>query len=218
MDNIAFIEDLTNLEKGQAKYTVLLNYQGGIIDDIIFYYQGIDDQQTEKGVLIVNASTTAKDWAWLKQQLEDSAIELQDYSRDLALIALQGQNAIDFLNPLVTENLTDLSSFNHLTCQIEGEEVFIARTGYTGEDGFEIMTTPVMATKLWQDCQNKDVTPCGLGARDTLRLEAGMCLYGQDMNDETTPLEAGLNWLVDLDHDFIGKEKLLFQKQEGIGQ
>lgn len=208
--------DLTALEPQKAQYTVLLNDKAGIIDDIIFYYQGIDNQGREKGVLIVNAATTSKDWDWLTNNLANSEITLTDSSRDLALIALQGKKAIDILNPLVPEDLQQLTSFAHLTTQIDNEDVFIARTGYTGEDGFEIMVSPTMAQKLWTDFLAAKVTPCGLGARDTLRLEAGMCLYGQDMDDDITPLEASLGWLVGLDHDFIGKDILAQQKQTGI--
>ena len=208
--------DLTALQPQKAQYTVLLNEKGGIIDDIIFYYQGTDSQEIEKGVLIVNASTTEKDWAWLTTNLANSGITLKDNSRELALIALQGKKAIDILNPLVPEDLQQLTSFSHLTTQINNEDVFIARTGYTGEDGFEIMTSPNIAQQLWTDFLEVEVTPCGLGARDTLRLEAGMCLYGQDMDDNITPLEASLGWLVSYDHDFISKDILLKQKQEGI--
>ncbi len=208
--------DLTALDNEKAQYTLLLNKKGGILDDVIFYYQGIDNQENEKGLLIVNASTTAKDWRWLTENLNGLDIELQDASRNLALIALQGSNAIARLNPLVSEDLQQLTSFAHLTTQINGDDVFIARTGYTGEDGFEIMTTPIIAQQLWTDLLEAQVIPCGLGARDTLRLEAGMCLYGQDMDENTTPLEAGLGWLVNFNHDFIGKDILLSQKEEGI--
>lgn len=208
--------DLTTLEKGKAQYTVLLNHKGGIIDDIIFYYQGKNEDNIESGILIVNASTTAKDWAWLTENLKNQDVELKNNSEDLGLIALQGKQALEYLNPLLTEDLTNLPSFGHLTTNIDGEEVFIARTGYTGEDGFEIMTTPSIAQKLWKYFIKNNVTPCGLGCRDTLRLEACMGLYGQDMDEEITPLEAGLGWVVNFNHDFIAKEVLLKQKQEKV--
>ncbi|MBL1211534.1 glycine cleavage system aminomethyltransferase GcvT [Geminocystis sp. GBBB08] len=214
--NYLIPSDLTTLDTGKAQYSVLLNHKGGIIDDIIFYYQGENEQNIESGILIVNASTTLKDWAWLTENLKSQDIELKDNSQDLALIALQGKKAVEYLNPLITPNLITLPSFGHLTTDIDGETVFIARTGYTGEDGFEIMTTPVIAQKLWQDFLQKNVTPCGLGSRDTLRLEACMGLYGQDMNEEITPLEAGLGWVVNFNHDFIGKEILATQKQEKV--
>jgi len=210
--------DLINLQSGKAQYSVLLNEKAGIIDDIIFYYQGEIEPEIESAVLIVNASTTAKDWQWLTKNLADKEIELVDKSRDFALIALQGKDAVNYLNPLIPENLEELAGFAHLTTIVNQESVFIARTGYTGEDGFEIMVSSAMAQQLWQDWLKKGVTPCGLGARDTLRLEAGMCLYGQDMDDNITPLEAGLSWLVNLDadFDFIGKEILVKQKQSTV--
>lgn len=214
--NYLIPSDLTSLDIGKAQYSVLLNHKGGIIDDIIFYYQGKNEQNIESGILIVNASTTAKDWAWLTENLKNQDIELKNNSTDLALIALQGKKALEYLNPLITENLTTLPSFGHITTEIEKEKVFIARTGYTGEDGFEIMATPTIAQKLWKHFLHNNVTPCGLGCRDTLRLEACMGLYGQDMNEEITPLEAGLGWVVKMNHDFIGKEILLTQKQEKV--
>ena len=208
--------DLNALQPQKAQYTVLLNDKAGIIDDVIFYYQGIDSQDIERGVLIVNAATTSKDWVWLTTHLNNSGITLQDFSRDLALIALQGKKTIEIFNPLVKEDLNQLPSFGHLTTQIDNEDVFIARTGYTGEDGLEIMASAKIAQQLWIYFLTAKVTPCGLGARDTLRLEAGMCLYGQDMNDNITPIEAGLGWLVKFNHNFIGKDILLTQKQKGI--
>ena len=212
--------DLRPLTPGKAQYTVLLNDRGGIIDDIIYYDRGVNDADPdqETGILIVNASTTTKDWQWLTEKLDTNEIELSDVSQDLALIALQGVKAVSLLNPLISEDLEALTSFAHLTTSIDGEEVFIARTGYTGEDGFEIMTTPEIAKKLWLYLSEQRVTPCGLGARDTLRLEVGMCLYGQDMDDNITPIEAGLNWLVGFDHEYIAQDILRKQKQQGIQQ
>ncbi|BAU63564.1 glycine cleavage system T protein [Stanieria sp. NIES-3757] len=209
--------DLSRLESNQAQYTVLLNPQGGIIDDIIFYYQG-KQQDLEQGILIVNAATTDKDKQWLLKHLAGSSVELTDFSREQVLIALQGPEAVNYLQPLVDGDLNSLAAFGHQQVQIEGKPAFIARTGYTGEDGFEIMVEPEVGKSLWQKFSEAGVTPCGLGARDTLRLEAAMCLYGQDIDETTTPLEAGLGWLVHLDkkEDFIGREVLEQQKQAGV--
>lgn len=206
--------NLARLAVGQAQYTVLLNEKAGIIDDIIYYHQG--DRQ---GVLIVNAATTQKDWDWLTAHLEPKGITLTDVSNDNVLIAVQGQKAEAVLQTFV-ENL-DLSSlklFNHGNAEIYGESVFIARTGYTGEDGFEVMIPPTAGQKLWTALGDAGVVPCGLGCRDTLRLEAALHLYGQDMNDDTTPLEAGLGWLIHWDEkgDFVGKDILLAQKEKGV--
>ncbi|MBD2395147.1 glycine cleavage system aminomethyltransferase GcvT [Cyanobacterium aponinum FACHB-4101] len=208
--------DLKNLEAGKAQYTVLLNHHGGIIDDIIFYYQGTNELEIESAVLIVNAATKDKDWQWLTKNLTAKDVTLTDKSSELALIALQGKNGVKILNHLINEDLSQFPSFSHWDTTLYEEPVFIARTGYTGEDGFEIMTTPKVAQKLWYYFLDNGVIPCGLGARDTLRLEAAMCLYGQDMNEEITPIEAGLGWLINLDHDFIGKDIITQQKQEGV--
>jgi aminomethyltransferase len=210
--------DLARLSQGEAQYTVLLNPQGGIIDDIIFYHQGVTATGETKGFLIVNAATRNKDREWILSHLTDSDIQLQDLSGDRILMALQGKNAVTILQALVTDNIADLPAFGHTETTINGKTAFIARTGYTGEDGFEIMVEPSVGLVLWQSFLVAGVTPCGLGARDTLRLEAAMCLYGQDIDETTTPLEAGLGWLVHLEskEDFIGREVLEKQKASGI--
>ena len=209
--------DLARLSKGRAQYTVLLNNRGGIIDDIIFYHQGETAEGETKGFLIVNAATKDKDREWIVSHLADSEVKFEDWSSDRILIALQGSLALEILQPLVTDNMTDLPAFGHLETTIDGHSAFIARTGYTGEDGFEIMVEPEVGVGLWQSLFAAGVIPCGLGARDTLRLEAAMCLYGQDIDETTTPLEAGLGWLVHLDKgDFIGREVLEKQKAEGV--
>ena len=210
--------DLERLKPDRAQYTVLLNHCGGIIDDIIFYYQGRDDRGMEKGIAIVNAATTAKDKAWLLENLESTSIELEDISSKKVLIAIQGPFALKFLQAFISEDLTAIPPFGHLETEIFARTAFIARTGYTGEDGFEVMVDPETGIKLWQSLETAGVTPCGLGARDTLRLEAAMCLYGQDIDETTTPLEAGLSWLVhwDTKGDFIGRSPLEKQKATGI--
>ncbi|WP_071190340.1 glycine cleavage system aminomethyltransferase GcvT [Trichormus sp. NMC-1] len=210
--------DLSRLQSGQAQYTVLLNPQGGIIDDIIIYYQGIDNTGIEKLVIIVNASTTDKDKSWILKHLDTDTIEFQDLSRDKVLIAVQGPTATKQLQSLVTADLSPIKAFGHLETTIFGEPAFLARTGYTGEDGFEVMVDPEVGIKLWQSLYNIGIVPCGLGCRDTLRLEAAMALYGQDIDDTTTPLEAGLGWLVHLDTkgNFIGRTVLEQQKTEGV--
>jgi aminomethyltransferase len=209
--------DLERLSEGKAQYTVLLNPDGGIIDDIIFYYQREEENGQQQGVMIVNAATIQKDKQWLLSHL-GGEIVFEDVSQKRVLIALQGPKALDYLNPLVEGDVSKLGAFGHLETSFEGESIFVARTGYTGEDGFEIMAQPDTGVKLWRSLLEAGVVPCGLGARDTLRLEAGMCLYDQDIDDTTTPLEAGLGWLVHLDTkgDFIGREVLVRQKTEGV--
>ena len=188
--------DLSPLQPGQAQYTVLLNPNGGIIDDLIVYYQGTDEQQQERVVLIVNAATTTKDKYWLLDHLPSDQVAFEDVSRDRALIAVQGPEAVAKLQTLVDTDLQQVGRFGHVEAQVLDSHAFLARTGYTGEDGFEVMVDAIAASKVWRALLDLGIVPCGLGARDTLRLEAAMCLYGQDIDDTTTPLEAGLNWLV----------------------
>ncbi len=210
--------DLTRLQASEAQYTVLLNPQAGIIDDIIVYYQGEDEASEQRGMMIVNASTRTRDKAWLAAHLEGSSVSLEDLSKQKVLIAVQGAQAVAHLQQFVKEDLTPIKAFGHLQATLLGQPAFLARTGYTGEDGFEVMVDPEVGLELWRNLLNAGVTPCGLGARDTLRLEAAMALYGQDINETTTPLEAGLGWLVHLDSkgDFIGRSVLERQKAAGV--
>jgi aminomethyltransferase len=169
-------------------------------------------------VIIVNAATVGKDKAWLLQHLDLSQVELQDISSEKVLIAVQGPQAAIALQPFIEENLAQIKSFGHLEATVLGQKSFIARTGYTGEDGFEVMVEPSVGIELWRLLLQAGVIPCGLGARDTLRLEAAMALYGQDIDETTTPIEAGLGWLVHLDTkgDFIGRSVLEQQKSTGV--
>ncbi len=212
--------DLSRLQPGQAQYTVLLNAQAGIIDDLIFYYQGVDKAGNQQWVVIVNAATTQKDKTWILEHLDLQHVAFQDHSLHQALIAVQGPEAVHHLQALVAADLSAVPAFGHLNSLILGQPGFLARTGYTGEDGFEVMIAPEAAQAVWQTLLDRGVVPCGLGCRDTLRLEAAMALYGQDIDDTTTPLEAGLGWLVHLDRkgDFIGRESLVQQKQSGVAR
>jgi aminomethyltransferase len=205
--------DLGGLQPGMAQYTVLLNPQGGIVDDFIIYAQGPD-----RADLIVNAATTEKDKAWLLAHL--SGVELEDWSGDRALLAVQGPDAVATLQKFVEEDLSNVPKFGHLEGHVLGKPGFMARTGYTGEDGFEVMVEPETGRELWRSLLDAGAVPCGLGARDTLRLEAAMALYGQDIDDTTTPLEAGLGWLVHLDKvpEFMGRDVLVQQKQDGVSR
>lgn len=210
--------DLKRLHVGEAQYTVLLNSQAGIIDDIIFYYQGEDKTGEQRGMMIVNAATRTRDKALLLANLEAAPVDLQDLSKEKVLIAVQGPQAAAYLQPFVQEDLTPIKAFGHLEATVLDQPAFIARTGYTGEDGFEVMVAPEVGVELWRSLLSAGVTPCGLGARDTLRLEAAMALYGQDIYETTTPLEAGLGWVVHLDSkgDFIGRSVLEQQKASGV--
>jgi aminomethyltransferase len=208
--------DLSVLKPGQAKYTVLLNPEGGIIDDLIIYAQEdlVSGQST--ATIIVNASTTNKDKAWIEAHLEPGYI-LTDESDRKILIAVQGPQAIALLQTLTPDLLSTIPIYGHAYITLMNQPVWVARTGYTGEDGFEVMLSPEAGVSLWTRLLGLGVEPCGLGARDTLRLEAAMALYGQDINDSITPLEAGLGWVVSLDKpSFTGREALVKQKEQGL--
>ncbi|MBF2035732.1 MAG: glycine cleavage system aminomethyltransferase GcvT [Leptolyngbyaceae cyanobacterium T60_A2020_046] len=212
--------DLSSLQPGQAQYTVLLNDQGGIIDDLIIYRQLPEADGCDRVVMIVNAATTEKDKTWLRDHLDTRHVEFVDESRDRVLIAVQGPQAVAKLQTLTAADLSQVGRFGHQTATVLGHPAFLARTGYTGEDGFEVMVEPAAGQALWQTLHEQGVVPCGLGARDTLRLEAAMALYGQDITDDTTPLEAGLGWLVHLDRggDFIGRSRLVAQAEQGVSR
>ena len=212
--------DLSCLQPGEAQYTVLLNPEAGIIDDLIIYYQGINDAGEQRITTIVNASTAVKDREWLQGHLDLSQINFQDLSLTQTLVAVQGPEAVQTLQKFVKEDLSTIKRFGHLEGTVLGRPGFLARTGYTGEDGFEVMVAPEVGVELWRSLLAQNVLPCGLGARDTLRLEAAMALYGQDIDEQTTPLEAGLGWVVHLDRkgDFIGRSVLETQKQSGVSK
>ncbi|MBD3883178.1 glycine cleavage system aminomethyltransferase GcvT [Phormidium tenue FACHB-886] len=210
--------DLSRLQPGEAQYTVLLNPEAGIVDDLIIYYQGETASGEQQITTIVNAATTEKDKTWLLSQLGSTPIEFLDLSRQQVLIAVQGITGIQSLQAFVAEDLVAVKRFGHLQGTVLGQPGFLARTGYTGEDGYEVMVDSHTGKQLWRSLLAVGVVPCGLGCRDTLRLEAAMALYGQDISDHTTPLEAGLGWLVHLDRkgEFIGRSRLEQQKQEGV--
>ena len=198
---------------GKAMYSCMLNEQGGVIDDLIAYYLGETDCR-----LVVNAATRDKDLAWLNRQAEGFDMTLTERA-DLAMIAVQGPQARSrfaaTLDSAAAEQALALGRFS--AAQIG--DFFVARTGYTGEDGFEIIVGADGAVALWNALAAAGVAPCGLGARDTLRLEAGMNLYGQDMDEETTPLESGLAWTVAWDpaeRDFVGRSALEEQRANGV--
>ncbi|MGH8307821.1 MAG: glycine cleavage system aminomethyltransferase GcvT [Gammaproteobacteria bacterium] len=198
-------------EPGKALYSCMLNEQAGIIDDLIVYYMRDDWFR-----MVVNAATHDKDLAWIAKQAQNFGVKLTE--RDFAMIAVQGPNAREKVASLLPANLREKALALKPFTAIFGEGLFVARTGYTGEDGFEIMLPPDKAAEFWQALAKKGVKPCGLGARDTLRLEAAMNLYGSDMDETTTPLESGLGWTLawePTDRDFIGRKALEAQRDAG---
>ncbi len=196
---------------GKALYSCMLNEQAGVIDDLIVYFISEDFFR-----LVVNAATRDKDLAWINQQVKSFAVKVVERA-DLSMIAVQGPNARakvhSLLSPAAAERAAKLNRF--AAADLDG--LFIARTGYTGEDGYEIIVPETKVVDLWNRLVDAGVKPAGLGARDTLRLEAGMALYGQDMDDTVSPLEAGLNWTIAFDNDrsFIGRPVLQEQQQTG---
>lgn len=204
--------DVAKLADGRALYSCLCNDDGGVIDDLIVYRRQADSYR-----LVVNAATAKKDLDWITQHAA-SGVDIVALD-NTAMLAVQGPDAVEKAIPVlkkfgVTINSVSLKTFS----SIESNDWFVGRTGYTGEDGIEVLCSANSASDFFRSLVEKGVTPCGLGARDTLRLEAGLCLYGQDLDEQHTPIESGLSWVVDLkdnDRDFIGKAKLLEQKAIG---
>jgi len=203
--------DISRLKTpGKALYSCMLNEEGGIIDDLITYYISDEFYRT-----VVNAGTHDKDVAWINKQAAPFNVEIIERT-DLSMIAVQGPKARQICSPLLPQKMQSAALELKPFFAIEDNNTFVARTGYTGEDGFEIMLPNENAPDFWNALTAAGVKPCGLGARDTLRLEAGMNLYGTDMDESITPMECGLNWTVawePTDRDFIGQKALLAKKE-----
>jgi aminomethyltransferase len=224
VDAIAFVNRLTSndvskLVDGQAQYSALTTPQGTVIDDLLVYRLAGDHL-----LLVVNASTTEKDWEWIKSHHTGDSVELKNVSADYCQLALQGPDAQTILQKLTDVPLAEIKYYHFTPGRVDGIDGIVSRTGYTGEDGFEVYAAADRAEQLWNKILDAGdtgsptgVLPCGLAARNTLRLEAGMALYGNDIDDTTTLLEANLGWICKLDKgDFIGREALAQQKQEGV--
>ncbi len=199
-------------EPGRALYTCMLNPEGGIIDDLIVYARA-----NEEFRLVVNAATRVNDLAWINEQAKAFNVEVLERP-EIAMIAVQGPNARAAVHNLLDEPATASVEALGRFRAYDGPELFVARTGYTGEDGYELLMDASKAPRWWQNLLDAGVTACGLGARDTLRLEAGLNLYGQDMTVSTTPAESNLQWTVDLteERNFIGREALVKQLEAGV--
>ncbi|MBP0611885.1 glycine cleavage system aminomethyltransferase GcvT [Chryseobacterium sp. cx-311] len=208
--------NLDTLETGKAQYTCLPNGNGGIVDDLIIY-----KMSDEKYFVVVNASNIEKDWNHIVKHNEKFNAKLTNASDEMSLIAIQGPKATETLQKLTDTNLADLLYYHFTEGTVAGmKDVIISNTGYTGSGGFEIYFRNEDAVKIWDALteagEEFGLLPCGLASRDTLRLEKGFCLYGNDIDDTTSPLEAGLGWITKFDKDFVDKDRFAKQKEEGI--
>jgi aminomethyltransferase len=204
--------DVAALAIGQVHYSTILNDRGTIEDDCLVY------RFADHLMMVVNASNVTKDFAHIARHAASFGVTLDDVSDDMGLLALQGPRAAQILQPLTAADLAQIGYYHFVEGDVGGMPMIISRTGYTGEDGFELYHDVRYSSRLWDLLVGAgDVTPAGLGARDTLRLEMGMALYGNDIDDTTTPLEANLGWLVKLAKgDFVGRDALVRQKEAGV--
>jgi aminomethyltransferase len=211
--------DVSKLVDGQAQYSALTTPQGTVIDDLLVY-RFANDQL----MLVVNAGTTIKDWDWIASQPRDESVELKNVSAEYCQLALQGPDALGILQKLTDLPLDEIKYYHFDQGQVDRIPAIVSRTGYTGEDGFEVYAAADKAEQLWDkilDAGNagspEGVLPCGLAARNTLRLEAGMALYGHEIDETTTLLEANLGWICKFNKgDFVGRDALAKQKEEGV--
>ncbi len=209
--------DASTLEKGKAQYSCLPNNDGGIVDDLIVYK--IKDEQY---LLVVNASNIDKDWDWISSHNTVGA-EMKNLSDNYSLLAIQGPKAVEAMQSLTSIDLSDIKYYHFEVADFAGiENVIISATGYTGSGGFEIYCKNSEVEQVWNKVFEAGaafgIKPIGLAARDTLRLEMGFCLYGNDINDTTSPLEAGLGWITKFTKEFTNSENLKAQKEAGVSR
>ncbi|RLI21811.1 glycine cleavage system aminomethyltransferase GcvT, partial [Candidatus Bathyarchaeota archaeon] len=220
--NYISTNDVSKLTPLSAQYSTLCNEKGGIKDDFV-----VSKLEKDKFLMVYNAGNRTKDYEWLTMHARNFDVKVEDFSDNIAMFAVQGSKAEETLQKISTENLSQIGRFKCGWTKLAGIDVFLSRTGYTGEDGFEVfvwdspLSNPEKALKVWNSIleagKEFSIEPCGLGARDTLRLEAGMCLYGNDINEDITPLEARISFVVKFDKEnFIGKDALLKQKEKGL--
>jgi aminomethyltransferase len=206
--------DASKLEVGQAQYSALCNHEGKLLDDLVVY------RFADHYMLVVNGANRAKDWAWVSQFADRFGVDLRDASDEIVLLALQGPRAPEILQPLTDTRLGDIGYYHFAEGTVDGVPAIISRTGYTGERGFELYVSAQDGARVWRRLLEvgtpAGLLPTGLGCRDSLRLEMGYALYGNDLDESRTPLEAGLGWVTKLDKgEFVGREALQAQKAEG---
>lgn len=207
--------DASTLEVGKAQYSCLPNNNGGIVDDLIIY-----KIKEEQYLLVVNASNIEKDWNWIKSH-NDLGVDMKDLSEEYSLLAIQGPKAVEAMQSLTSVDLSQIKYYHFEVADFAGiEHVIISATGYTGSGGFEIYCKNSEVEQIWNKVfeagASFGIKPIGLAARDTLRLEMGFCLYGNDINDTTSPLEAGLGWITKFTKEFTNSEYLKAQKEAGV--
>jgi aminomethyltransferase len=209
------VNDASRIEVGQAQYSAMCLDNGCVIDDLLIY------RFADRFMLVVNASNLDKDWRWVSEQAEGLDVELENASDRIALLALQGPSAREILRPLASVDIDAITYYRFTEGEVAGVSAVIAATGYTGEDGFELYVAAGDAAALWTALldagADAGLIPAGLGARDSLRLELGYALYGNDLDEDHTTLESGLGWVTKLDKgDFVGREALAGQKEKGV--
>ena len=208
--------DASKIVDDQAQYSCLPNDKGGIVDDLLVYRFS-----EEEYMLVVNASNIEKDWNWIKSQ-DKWGVDMENISDDIVLLAVQGPKAVESLQKLTEIDLSEVKFYTFRKGVLAGYEMIISATGYTGSGGFELYVPKEVAEEVWHKVfeagEEFGIKPIGLGARDTLRLEKGFCLYGNDITDETSPLEAGLGWVTKFTKDFVNAENLKAQKEAGVSR
>lgn len=210
--NHIFTNDVTPAHPMQCLYGIMLNENGGSVDDLLVYKRASDNY-----LLVINAANIDKDVAWINKQAEKFDVKVSDISDELGEIAIQGPKAEEVMRRVLGLELADMKFYTFADTTLDGEPVIVSRTGYTGEDGFEIYASCPLTRTIWDRLiASGEVAPCGLGCRDTLRFEVGLPLYGDELADDISPIEAGLGIFVKTDKpDFIGREAMLRQKAEG---
>lgn len=200
--------DINKIEIQKAQYNCFINNHGGIVDDLIVYRI-----EEKKYMLVVNAANIEKDWKWIKKNIQNFDCKIINSSADIGLISVQGPESLNLINDTFSKNFSNLKKFSFNNILVSNKSIIVSNTGYTGSKGYELYIDASIISSIWnkliEEGKKYKLQPIGLGARDTLRMEMGYCLYGNDIDDVTTPYEANLMWVTDIKKDFIGKEKVL---------
>ena len=210
--NYIFTNDIAEAPDGKIFYGMMCHPTGGVVDDLLVYKMG-----AERFFLVINASNIDKDVAWIVEHAKEFDVVVEHQSEKYGEVAVQGPKTEEIVERILGLQCSDLTFYTCKEVEVNGETIIISRTGYTGEDGFEIYASHAFTNEVWDKLVGSgEVKPCGLGCRDTLRFEVGLPLYGDELTDEITPLEAGLGMFAKLDKDFIGRDALVAQKAEGL--